>query len=201
MTRRKFCAALPAAGLIPALGADPPVVLPVQVLIDGRARWTPGQVEGFWSRLWREAAAEFQHSGVQLAARKVEGEVRRTPGDRPIFHGAAPGAVNLVVTDLIPLLWDTGRGLAGVTTRYQGCDLCVIALTYAHANQVPFASLNTCVHELLHALLGDIDERNPAGAKGAAREFRVDWYATALWLGGGSATVREAARRYAGGRH
>ena len=196
ITRRELCAA--AGGLFPALAAaaNANIVLPLLHVVDRRARWKPEQIGAFWSTLWPEAAREFERCGVRVENRVVEGEVKRSPGDRPIFQGALPGVLNLVITDLVPLRWDRGRGLPGVTTRYDGCDLCVIALQYAHGNQVPLASLNTCVHEMLHALSGDIRERHPEGASGAAREFRVDWYATAMWLLGGSTTVREFAQRY-----
>ena len=200
ITRRELCAA--AAGLFPApsAAADAPLALPLRQVVDSRARWKPEQIGAFWSSLWPEAAREFGRCGIRIENQVVEGEVRRTPGDRPIFKGALPGVLNMVITDVIPLRWDRGRGLPGVTTRYDGCDLCVIALQYAHGNQVPLASLNTCVHELLHAFCGDIRERHPEGASGAAREFRIDWYATAMWLFGGSSTVREFAQRYRPGR-
>jgi hypothetical protein len=32
----------------------------------------------------------------------------------------------------------------------------MIALNYAHAHKIPLVAVNTCVHELLHALLQDI---------------------------------------------
>jgi hypothetical protein len=111
-----------------------------------------------------------------------------------VFVGADPAAVNMVVTDEIPLLWDNGRGLAGISTHYDGYDLCLIALNNAHGNQVPFFSVNTCVHELLHVLLGDVYGRHPSGAAGQWREMRVDAYATRLWLFGDGRAVREAIR-------
>jgi hypothetical protein len=93
--------------------------------------------------------------------------------------------------------WDHARALSGVTTRYQGYHLCMVALNYAHGHQIPFLSVNTCLHELLHALLGDIFESRPEGLPGAAREFRVDWYATRLWLFHDGAHIRKAAQTYA----
>jgi hypothetical protein len=72
----------------------------------------------------------------------------------------------------------------------------MIALNWAHGHQIPFLSVNTCVHELLHALLGDIFEDRPAGWRGAAREFRIDAYATRLWLFRDGSHIRQAAQVY-----
>jgi hypothetical protein len=94
------------------------------------------------------------------------------------------------------MVWDRARALSGVTTRYEGYHVCVVALNYAHGHQIPFLSVNTCLHELLHALLGDIFEDRPAGLPGAAREFRVDWYATRLWLFHDGAHIKNSAQSY-----
>jgi hypothetical protein len=113
-----------------------------------------------------------------------------------MVSGIDRGFLNIVLTDTIPMEWDQGRGLSGVTTLYRGYHLNMIALSRAHVHQVPFLSLNTCLHEMLHALLGDIFENRPRGVRGQAREYRVDWYATGLWLFGGGPAVRKAARSY-----
>jgi hypothetical protein len=104
--------------------------------------------------------------------------------------------VNFVITDRIPVGWDKGRALSGVTTRYRGHHLCMVALNHAHCHQLPFLSVNTCVHELLHALLHDVFEGRPQGLRGEAREFRIDWYATRLWLFHDGATIRKATEAY-----
>jgi hypothetical protein len=90
--------------------------------------------------------------------------------------------------------WDSGRGLAGVTTFYDGYAVCMIALHNAHGNQIPFLSVNTCVHELLHALLQDIFVRRGKWYQSGEREFRIDWYATCLRLFHDGAAVRQSAR-------
>ena len=92
--------------------------------------------------------------------------------------------------------WDHGRGMAGVTTQYDGYHVCLIAAPRAHGNQVPFLSVNTCLHELLHVLMLDIYEPRPKGWEGERREMRIDWYATKLWLFRDGAEVRDSAEAY-----
>ena len=136
--------------------------------MDSRARCTPEQLHHFWSDIWPEAVRNFSGGGIGLQTTDGPGEVRRSPGDRPIFVGLRRGVINLVLTDHIPMKWDNGRALAGVTTIQDGYHVCLIALRYAHGNQVPFLSVNTCVHELLHALLQDVFVRRPSGSRPAA---------------------------------
>jgi len=62
--------------------------------------------------------------------------------------------------------------------------------------RLPFFSLNTCVHELLHVLLHDIFQPRPKGLQGEGREFRVDLYATRLWLFHDGIMIRKAAQAY-----
>ena len=94
------------------------------------------------------------------------------------------------------MIWDHGLALGGVTTRYRGHHLCMVSVNWAHGHQLPLLSVNTVVHELLHALLHDIFENRPRGMMGHAREFRVDAYATRMWLFSDGAAVRETARAY-----
>lgn len=122
--------------------------------------------------------------------------MKRLPSSRPSFAGLERGRLNIVITNRIPLEWDNGRGLNGVTTMHQGFHLCVIALDYAHGHQAPFLSVNTCIHELLHALCLDIFENHPGGAKGIWREFRIDSLATGLWLFGDGVRIRIMAENY-----
>lgn len=110
--------------------------------------------------------------------------------------GLRRGVINLVLTGHIPMHWDRGRARAGVTTAYDGYHICLIALSYAHGNQVPFMKVNTCVHELLHALLQDILITRPTWSQAKGRELRTDWYATRLWLFRDGAAIRESARQY-----
>jgi hypothetical protein len=123
-------------------------------------------------------------------------EVRHTAGDRPIFIGLRRGVINLVFTELLPMYWDNGRALAGVTTIYDGYHVCMVALRYAHGNQVPCFSVNTCVHELLHALLQDIFVSRPKWYQSGEREFRIDCCATWLWLFHDGAAIRKSGQVY-----
>ncbi|HTS30357.1 MAG TPA: hypothetical protein VMH81_31005 [Bryobacteraceae bacterium] len=190
MTRRAFIS----TALVWRAAPPPPSIVPVHVVIDGRVNGR--QIARFWTRLWPQALADLASGGVRLETSVANGEVRRSPGGRPIFVRLDRTVLNLVVTDQIPMIWDRARALSGVTTRYQGFHVCVVALNYAHGHQIPFLSVNTCLHELLHALLGDIFEDRPAGFHGAAREFRVDWYATRLWLFGDGGYLRQASQAY-----
>ncbi|HEV3198238.1 MAG TPA: hypothetical protein VGZ73_10030 [Bryobacteraceae bacterium] len=192
MTRREFFGTVTAAAFSSVSPA--PQIVPVHLVLDSRAN--PAQIRRFWSRLWPQAAGDFASGGIRLETSVTTGEVRRSPGGRPIFIGLDRGVLNFVVTDQIPMAWDRARALSGVTTRYEGYHLCMAALNFAHCHQIPFLSVNTCLHELLHALLGDIFESRPAGLPGAAREFRVDWYATRLWLFHDGARLRNAAETY-----
>jgi hypothetical protein len=92
--------------------------------------------------------------------------------------------------------WDNGRALAGITTIQGGYHVCLIALQYAHGNQVPYLSVNTCVHELLHALMQDVFVRRPTWYQTGGREFRIDSYATGLWLFHDGAAIRKSAQAY-----
>jgi len=195
MTRREFHSAI-AAAAADRSSSPAPLTVPIHLVLDGRAKWRPEQISYFWSRIWPEAVGSFASGGIRLAASKGPGEVRRSPGDKPVFTGLDRGAINMIITDQIPLRWDNGRGLSGVTTRYEGYDLCMIALDSAHCHQIPLVSVNTCVHELLHALLRDILEAHPQGLAGAARELRIDWHATRLWLFHDGADIRKAAVPY-----
>ena len=186
----------PALAVLPAI-APAPLILPVHHVLDGKAKLTPGQLGWFWSRLWPEAVRDFGRCGIRFENRAATGEVWRPPGREPVVSGLEPGAINLVITDNIPLEWDSGRALSGITTRYRGRHLCMIAVHRAHCHQVPLLSVNTCVHELLHAMLLDIYEWRPTGWAGQAREARVDWYATGLWLFRDGAAIRRSAQVYA----
>ena len=170
--------------------------VPVRQVFDSRAKCTQEQLGRFSSSIWPEAIRDFRRCGIQLESTRVAGEVRRSPAGRPMFLGLEHGVINLVVTDSIPLDWDNGRGLTGVTTRYEGHHLCMIALNFAHGHQIPFFAVNTCVHELLHVLLHDIFQPRPKGLQGEGREFRVDLYATRLWLFHDGVMIRKAAQAY-----
>jgi len=194
MTRREFVSTA-AALAIPA-NSQTPLVAPVNLVMDSRAKCTPQQLRRFFSSIWPEAVRDFNRCGIQLQSNQRTGEIKLSPGGRPIFTGLERGAINVVVTDRIPMAWDNGRALLGVTTRSEGYHLCLIALSYAHGHQIPFFSVNTCVHELLHVLLQDVFVSRPTGLPGDGREFRIDWYATQLWLFHDGAVIRKSAQAY-----
>ncbi len=187
MTRRNF------VRLAAVTAAQRPLVIPLHRVMDKRAKCTQEQLRHFWWKIWPEAVREFQRAGIQFQVSDETGEVKRSPGGRPVFAGLQRGFMNLVITDNVPM--DYG-GVAGVTTLWEGYHLSVIALSNAHANQVPYFSVNTCVHELLHLLLGDVYLSRPKWYQTGEREFRIDWYATHLWLGGDGAEVRKSAACY-----
>jgi hypothetical protein len=190
MTRRELVA------MAAMSGVRAPLVVPVHLIYDNRAKLTPEQMRYFSGALWPEAVRDFERCSIRLDCTTTEGEIRRTPSSKPIFVGLESGVVNLVLTDYIPMDWDRGRGVTGVTTLYEGRHVCVIALAHAHTHRIPLVAVNTCVHELLHAFLHDIFENRPRGLTGAAREFRVDWLATRLWLYHEGTMIRRAAEAY-----
>ena len=195
MTRRHFVLTLAAAT---RRSSAPALVVPIHRITDSRARCSAEQRRQFWSAIWPEAVRNFGQGGISLQTSDGPGEVRRSPGDTPIFIGLRPGVINLVLTDHIPTKWDNARALAGVTTIHDGYHVCLIALQYAHGDQVPFVSVNTCVHELLHALLQDVFVSRPKWYQAGGREFRTDWYATGLWLFHDGAAIRKSAQAYLG---
>ena len=193
MTRREFVST--AAASVPS-GSPVPLMVPVHRVMDSRAKCTPQQVRHFSTSIWPEAVRDFGRCGIQFQVSEVTGVVRRSPGGRPVFVGLEHGAINLVITDQIPQNWDRGVGLTGVSAQFDGYHLSMVALDYAHGHQIPFLAVNTCVHELLHVLLQDIFEVHPQGLSGYEREFRIDWYATRLWLFHDGAFIRREAEAY-----
>lgn len=194
MTRRDLF--LTAFAALPAEASESPLIVPVRHIIDTRIRFRTKDFARYWSLIWPEAVRDFARCGIRLQSSVTFGEIRRSPGGQPIFIGLEYGVINFVMTDLIPLAWDSGRGITGITTLYRGYHLCVIALRRAHGHQIPFLSVNTCVHELLHALLHDIFESRPRGFFGATRELRIDLYATDLWLLHRGRDIRRQAEAY-----
>lgn len=193
-SRRKFF--LVAGALHAAPPAESAVIVPVQLIVDDRVKFSARQIADFWSRVWGEAVSDLAGCKVRILGTRGKGEIRRSPSGAPVFVGLLPRVLNLVITGLVPTQWDNGRGLSGVTTRYEGFHLCVISLHHAHGHRIPFFSVNTCLHELLHALMLDIFEKRPGGLDGEAREFRIDRYATRLWLFGDGAAIRRSAEVY-----
>ena len=175
------------------VAAEAPLVLPVRHVLDSRARL---DLREFRSRIWAETVRDFGRCGMQFSVTEATGEVRRLPSGLPRFAGTERRAINVVLTDRIPIEWAKGRGIAGVSTMQDGHPVCLIALDYAHAHKIPLLAVNTCVHELLHVIFGDILEPRPKGLSGQAREFRIDAYATRLWLFHDGAEIRRAAGSY-----
>jgi hypothetical protein len=194
MTRRGFLSMAAAAATSSATPAR--LLVPIHRILDARARNPPERVQRFWPSLWNEAARDYRQGGIDFEISDGPGEVRNSPADNPIFVGLRRGAINLVVTDTIPMNWDGGRALAGVSTIHDGYHVCMIALRYAHGNQVAFLSVNTCLHEILHVLLQDIFLKSPKWYQSSGREVRVDWYATRLWLFHDGAEVRKSGEAY-----
>lgn len=193
ISRRQLIAA---SLVVPARAAPAPLVLPIHHVIDRNAKCRAHHVRNFWSSIWPQAAADLADCGIAIQLTSIEGEVARPPSRQPVITGLQRGALNLVLTDRIPVQWDHGRGIAGLTTLYRGFHLCMVALNYAHRHRIPFVATNTVTHELLHALLLDIFENRPAGLWGQAREFRIDTLATRLWLLNYGSAVRESAAVY-----
>jgi hypothetical protein len=181
---------------ITAAMTQSPVIVPIHRVVDGHAQFTPEELRNFWWSIWPEATRDFNSGGIQLSTSDGKGEIGRSAAARPIFRGLEHGVVNMVLTDHLPLYWDDARALPGTTTIDEGYHLCLIALRYAHANQVPFVSINTCVHELLHALMQDIFKSRPGGFGTMLREFQIDAYATRLWLFHDGGDIRDSARAY-----
>jgi hypothetical protein len=192
MTRRGFLGSM----VLAARGGAAAVVVPVHRVVDAKSRSDPETLRKFWWEIWPEALRELGRVGIQLQVEDGPGELRHTAGDQPIFVGLRRDVLNIVLTDHIPMNWDRGRALAGVTTIYDGYPICLIAMRYARGNQVPFLSVNTVVHELLHALLGDVFVARPKWYQSVGREWRIDSYASRLWLFHDATAFREAARAY-----
>jgi len=194
MTRRNFLSMAWASALVSTTPAR--LTVPVYRIMDARAKPPAEKSRHFRTVIWPEAVRDFAYGGVDVKASDGPGEIRISPADKPIFVGLRRGVINLVMTDHLPMYWDNSRALAGMTTIHEGYHVCVIALNYAHGDRVAFLSVNTCVHEMLHALLQDVFERPPKWYRYGERESRVDWYATKLWLFRDGRAVRESGQVY-----
>src|SRR5687767_13868164 len=114
MTRREFFS-IAAAAMSPDA-----IVLPICHVLDARARYSKEQIHTFWSHIWPEAVRDLGRCGVRLESSVKTGEVRRTPIGKPLFTGLERVPINFIITDHIPMEWDRGRALSGVSTRYHG---------------------------------------------------------------------------------
>lgn len=191
MTRRQFLSFAAAAAVSPR-----PLRVPLHVITDSAVPWKPHQAEPFWRHIWPETIGDFGRCGIAFDTSYTNARIQRPANCEPIVEGLERHAINLVLTDRIPMQWDQGRALCGVTLRYRGYHLCLIALGRAHRSLVPLLSVNTCTHELLHVLTLDVFEDRPDGLAGQAREFRIDCYATRMWLLHDGAAIRGMTRNY-----
>ena len=196
MNRRNLLQALLASPLV--LQAVPPLEVPVLCLTDKNAKSSASTIRQFRSAVWNEAVATFAKCGITLRLDQRSGEVRKHPSGGPRFIGLERGKVNIVLTDYVPADWDSGRFSAGVSTIEEGYHLCVISLYAAHGNRIPFLSVNSVVHELLHIFLQDIFVARGDMIHAYGRESRTDWYATRMWLLGEGTAVRDSTRQYLG---
>lgn len=172
------------------------VEIPVLRVMDKNAILTAAELQRFSATVWDEAVRLFRLCEVSLPSAQRIGEIRQYPSGRPRFIGLERQMLNVVLTDTIPLDWDNGRSLCGVTTIYEGYHVCAISLKNAYPNRLPFLAVNTVVHELLHIIQGDIFVRRSGLLNGADREAAVDWLATRLWLLGAAPGVKQSAREY-----
>jgi hypothetical protein len=177
-------------------GSASVVEVPVLRLVNRNIASTAAELQQFCATVWDQAARAFRTCGVELRTVQRIGDIRQYPSGRPRFLGLERTMLNVVLTDTIPLDWDNGRSLSGVTTIYEGYHLSVVALKNAYANRLPFLAVNTVVHELLHVFRGDIFVRRGSLLNGADREAAVDWQATQIWLSGGAPGLKDCARAY-----
>jgi hypothetical protein len=109
MTRRQFIATAAAAAAAPSVSPGP-LIVPVHQVTNTRADLTPEQLRRFSSNMWPEAVRDFRRCGIELQSSQSSGKIGRSPGARPVFKGLKRGLINVVVTDLVPMTWDYGRG-------------------------------------------------------------------------------------------
>jgi hypothetical protein len=194
LTRRQLLT----VSMAPALpaAASNTVSIPVHRIVDSKAHFAAGSLERFWHVIWPQAVIDFGRGAIHLETTDGPGAIAHTAADRPIFEGLQRGALNLMLTDHLPLYWDNARSLPGVTTLDRGYHLSIIAVRFAHPDRAPFLSVNTCVHEMLHAILGDIFVSHPSAVQSTRREYRVDWYATRLWAFHDGGALRRIAQEY-----
>jgi hypothetical protein len=157
-----------------------PRILCVNFLLDSESIPAARHIRYFHDRIWREACEDLAKLGISVEMVTGRGCVHRPPDRAPVFEGLIRGAINIVLTRTVPMHWDRCRGMKGLAFRAGGYDVCLLALDHAHAFRFPYLATNSCLHELLHFLLGDVDAKKPGGLAGEWREFCVDALATHL---------------------
>lgn len=175
-----------------------PVRLPVVILRDANAKLSGTLLRRFDNSLWPEAAWMYSRAGVWFEVRRGEARMDRPPYREPAITGLQARRINLLLTSRAPHAWDGGRGWSGVSLLYRGRVLCLVALEHANGNLIPWLSLNTVAHELMHAISGDVFAPQPGGFRVVRREAAVDSALTRLWLFGSEPGVRGDAMRLLG---
>ncbi len=175
LTRRQLLGAMAAGGALTGRAGD--LVVPVHQIFDGSTKWNQERLSWFRSRLWPEAEGDLKKCGIRLQVTSATGDVERPAWREPVVKGLQRGVINFVITGRIPILWDRGRGLSGVSSLYRGHHMCMIALIRANMHQAPFIS-----RQQLSAR---------AAARAARRYLRVESCRRA-------AAAARTARRFAG---
>jgi hypothetical protein len=148
--------------------------LPIVVHIDRRgSQIRTTHVRWFWECLLREAEHDLIHAGVRITSTVGQGWIERGDIDA-FFHGVQPEAINVYVTHWIPLCWDLGRGLCGLSGLAGATEVIVVSAENAHRHIVPYLATNTLAHEIGHVLRGDLRLRNPGGWEEQQRELSLD---------------------------
>jgi len=194
MTRRDLIQVAALWASTPDAPAPSPLEIPLHRVTDKHARSTPEQRRNFFADVWHPAIRCFARGGITFRISDSEGEVLKHPSGRPSFRALQRGVINVVLTDRIPVDWDMGRSPGGASAIYEGFCVCVLSFEEAHGNQIPFLSVNTFVHELLHILLQDVFTSPTGTVNGVTHEGLVDLYATRLWLFGEGEALRHSAR-------
>ena len=134
----------------------------------------------FRDTIWPEACNDLAKTGTSVRVTSGRGRIIRPPNRTPILEGLRDGHINMFLSASVPMHWDRCRALKGVAFDYGGNHVCIIALNNAHAHWIPFFATNTCLHELLHVLLGHTGRAKPQGVGADMLELRVDAIATQL---------------------
>jgi hypothetical protein len=139
-------------------------------------------VDWFRNCLLPEALLDLTKAGVAPIVRWGGGWIERKEADA-LFHGVVPKAVNVFVTPWVPLCWDKGMGLCGLSGIAAGTDTVIVSTANAHRHLVPYLATNTLLHEFGHVLRGDLHRKNTNGWGEQMDELAVDRTVTHLHYG------------------
>lgn len=157
-----------------------PKTLAVHLITDSVSLPTDARIANFHDRIWPEAVRDLAKAGTVVCRSTGPGRIIRPPDRPPILEGIVRGVINMYLTTSVPMYWDYGRALRGIAFDHRGHRVAVIALNYAHALRFPYLSTNTCLHELLHFIVGDTNLMKSQGWAASLRELRVEGLATRL---------------------